>query len=403
MNTPSTPARRTRAVAFVLAVAATVALVGCASPQSSAAPSTVKVMFAGMFSGDVPLPMSRDVAKASVDRINAAGGVDGRQLDVVYCDDRRDPNLAAQCARDAVQQGVVAYLSAEVNFADVVLPVLEAGGIPMIKAVPSVPAELSSPASYPILSGIQSYGGATGIAMAQDGCKRPTVVVGEAASSQFLSNAIVTGLKSANGATPLPPTTVTTSQADVTPTVLALMAAGVDCLGVALPIADTLRVTQSLAAANAGITVYGAFGVIVQSIIDQLKGAVPMVVVSDFPVFTDTSLTDLDVLRSDFAAAGLPPDAYGAWGWYLVDVFRQILGTIPGDVTSASVTSALDGMTEVQLPDAQPVDFSRPFDVPGYERLFNRTVRVQDVVGTTLVERGDVIDVSDFFRAFAAQ
>lgn len=100
------------AIPALVAVTA-LTLSGCSSDSGSAAgdgstgstPITIGIASAqtGFFSGfDVPVKNTIDLAVA---RINAAGGIDGRQLKVVVSDTKSDIGLSASAAIEVIDQG----------------------------------------------------------------------------------------------------------------------------------------------------------------------------------------------------------------------------------------------------------------------------------------------------------
>lgn len=74
--------------------------------------NTIKIGVAGAHSGDLAsygIP-SAHAAQLVVDKINAAGGIDGRQVELVVEDDVCDPGIAANTAAKLVGENVVAVL-----------------------------------------------------------------------------------------------------------------------------------------------------------------------------------------------------------------------------------------------------------------------------------------------------
>ena len=70
-------------------------------------------------------------AKVSAEAFNERGGIAGRCIKMLTCDDGADPNQAADCARTHVKEGVVAEINdSVVAAADVVLDIFTQAGIP---------------------------------------------------------------------------------------------------------------------------------------------------------------------------------------------------------------------------------------------------------------------------------
>ena len=70
------------------------------------------------------------------------------------CDTKSDPNVATSCARQAVSNGDVGWVSTlEVN-APSIIPILQTKGIPYINPSLYTPIEMTSPVSYPLDGGV---------------------------------------------------------------------------------------------------------------------------------------------------------------------------------------------------------------------------------------------------------
>lgn len=374
-------------------------LVGC-SNDDSASDGEIKVMVVGQFDNPVyALPEGRDTAEAAVDRINSEGGVDGRNIRLVVCDDNRDPNGAGKCARDAVSQNVAAVLSAQTNYATNMQPILAAAEIPYIRYAATQLADLTDPNTWPILAGNIAGGGAAGIAMAKDGCRHVSVARYDADSSKALEDAYTEGYKSSGGAKVAEAVVVAAGAPDVAPIVANYAAQGVDCLGLAVGPADVLKIAQSIKQAGAGIRIYNLAQGYPQDVLDSLDGKVELRAASDLPPLDDPSL---EQFRADAAEAGAPLVVTAAHGWTLVHVFAQVVATIDGDIDGPAVTEALQNMKALKLPGLPDVDLTQSSPVPDLPRVFNTFVYVLSVDGTKLVADGEPVDTSSFFKAFVA-
>ena len=97
---------------------------------------------------------------------------------MITCDDQGDPNVGATCARQAVDQKVVAVVGSFVFDASRIIPVLEDAKIPWFgECCPLVAQEFTSPISFTLGSLLPGMGAGLGWKMAQDGCKHPVDVV----------------------------------------------------------------------------------------------------------------------------------------------------------------------------------------------------------------------------------
>lgn len=85
--------------------------------------------------------------------VNAQGGIDGRELRVLTCNDDNEAVGAAKCAQRAVDEGAVAVLGSYSQHGRSFLSPLEAAGIPYIGGYGVTDDEFSSPNSYPVNGG----------------------------------------------------------------------------------------------------------------------------------------------------------------------------------------------------------------------------------------------------------
>lgn len=139
----------------VLIIALAIGLFACTdkAPQNT---DRINVMFIGQITDTAnatPLPEAAAAVEASVKAINARGGIGGKALNLMICDDKADANEAAKCARKAARDGVVATLGNTSNFGNVILPILAQAGIASIGHNPISAADFSSPIAFPLQAG----------------------------------------------------------------------------------------------------------------------------------------------------------------------------------------------------------------------------------------------------------
>ncbi|MCW8095029.1 ABC transporter substrate-binding protein [Streptomyces tauricus] len=93
------------------------------------------------------------LAKAYARWINSKGGINGRKLKVLTCNDHNDTVAAASCARRAAAENVVAVVGSYSQHARSFLAPLEAAGIPYLGGYGVTDDEFTSPLSYPVNGG----------------------------------------------------------------------------------------------------------------------------------------------------------------------------------------------------------------------------------------------------------
>ncbi|MEV5353552.1 ABC transporter substrate-binding protein [Streptomyces sp. NPDC093516] len=121
-------------------------------------------------------------ARAYARWVNANGGINGRELKVLTCNDHNDSVAAARCARTAAKENVVAVVGSYSQHADSFFPSLEGAGIPYIGGYGITNAEFTSPLSYPVNGGQPALLAGLGRALADCGpvaLIRPDTIAGD--------------------------------------------------------------------------------------------------------------------------------------------------------------------------------------------------------------------------------
>ncbi|MEU1008972.1 ABC transporter substrate-binding protein [Streptomyces sp. NPDC005890] len=93
------------------------------------------------------------MARAYAKWVNSHGGVNGRRLQVLTCNDHNDGVGAAKCARRAAAENVVAVVGSYSQFGDSYLAPLEGAGIPYIGGYGVTNDEFTGAMSYPVNGG----------------------------------------------------------------------------------------------------------------------------------------------------------------------------------------------------------------------------------------------------------
>ncbi|MEU9590346.1 ABC transporter substrate-binding protein [Streptomyces sp. NPDC048219] len=195
--------RRTRAGALTAAgaLAACASLVtGCGvvpGVTGGAGDDPITVMtWAPTDTGATNKPGMPAFARAYARWVNAHGGLGGRRLNVLTCNDHNDSVAAAKCARRAVKEGAVAVVGSYSQHADSFFPVLEGAGIPYIGGYGITNAEFTSPLSYPVNGGQPALLAGLGSALAEP-CGPVTLVRPDTIAGDQLPALLDSGLTGA--------------------------------------------------------------------------------------------------------------------------------------------------------------------------------------------------------------
>ncbi|MBV9661704.1 MAG: ABC transporter substrate-binding protein [Acidimicrobiales bacterium] len=104
-------------------------------------------------------------AKVAAKAVNAAGGVNGRPVEIDFCDDQAAPSVATTCAQKLVSQDHVTALVGSVSAQGASMyPFLTQAGVADFANYPSSAPDFSDPLSFPLVPGALELAGLPAIA-----------------------------------------------------------------------------------------------------------------------------------------------------------------------------------------------------------------------------------------------
>jgi ABC-type branched-subunit amino acid transport system substrate-binding protein len=121
-------------------------------------------------------PETAQSAEATTHWINEHGGIGGRPLDDIVCNEQSDPNQAAACARQAVADHVIAMVGTYSQYSNEIYPIIQPAGIVNLGEITVTNADFSSPISYPIAPGPTVLPGVGELTGEQKQCTKPGLV-----------------------------------------------------------------------------------------------------------------------------------------------------------------------------------------------------------------------------------
>src|SRR5438132_6321492 len=137
------------------------------------------IVIGGFFdiSGPVDSSGERDTVRAYMQAVNAGGGINGRQVQYVWCDSKYDASSAHACAQNLISQNVLAVVgwTAPLGENNEVRTFTRAG-IPVIGGL-GTPDEYNDPLSFPVSASFLRYGSAIADEARAIGAKHPAIVV----------------------------------------------------------------------------------------------------------------------------------------------------------------------------------------------------------------------------------
>lgn len=379
------------AAAGALVAAVAIAAAGCggddSEPESSSASAggsgptcedgAIKIGSVSTLSGAVTFPDISNAAKIVFDQLNAAGGINGCKVEYLIGDDKGDPQVAAQTARDLVQnKGVVALagsgglLDCEVNggfYKQQEIGAVQGLGVdgacwstPNISPVNVGPFVLSTAMLYYATNELKS----------EKPCVFFQIIAGtkDAYTKAVQDWEKLTGKKLALFDLTLPP------QGDYTPYVLRARDAGCDAVltnGVEPQVLAWMKIVEQQKIK--GIDwLFLAPGYTDQ--VAKVLGNVDVDVYAgtEWEPFTDVDSPANAEWRAAMEEGGQPLTAFSQGGYESAAVMIEVLKSIDGPVTRESVYKALTEMEPYDTPlTGTPYEFG-----PGETHASNRATKV---------------------------
>ncbi|GAA4808556.1 ABC transporter substrate-binding protein [Streptomyces ziwulingensis] len=341
-------------------------------------------------------------ARAYARWINDRGGLGGRKLTVLTCNDHNDNGGAAKCARRAVKEGAVAVVGSYSQHSDAFLPILEGAGIPYIGGYGTTNEEFTSPLSYPVNGGQPALLAGLGSALAGT-CGPVTLVRPDTIAGDQLPALIDSGLVAGGHARALDQRAAEDATEYDGQAGRALARSTTDPLakGCVVPVLgdrtgtfmDSFRRAREDHSEVRTATVLGSVD---QATINATGGASSpyegSYVTSWYPVATDARWQPLQKVIKEKAFGDNRVDAADAGvqtTWIAYTVLKGIVEALgEGEVSADVITRALDDGMKVETGGLTPAlqwRFQDKLASVGFPRLVNTEVTLQVVRDGKLV------------------
>jgi ABC-type branched-subunit amino acid transport system substrate-binding protein len=361
-------------------------LAACSSSGSGSHPSTtggagsgspIKLMLISTIQSPAfGFPEAVDGAKAAAAKYNAAGGVNGHQIQIETCNDQLDPNTAAACAQKAVSEKVSGVITGYTSFGYKIMPILESGKIPFVGLWPSTDTEWNSPETFSFGPGTNGLFAGIATKMHDEGCTKLDIVTAGATAGadpvKLAESAFTQAGGSVGSTITVPPT-----QADLSPQVAAVNKSGAGCVILLTGAPQALGFITAAHASNPS-PIMSATGV-PESVLAKL-GAASKGLIGGDATYPSTSTELAPMVQALHAYNPSAPVSLGSVSAYSGVEAVAEAGKGLTSVDGASLTAALDKATISLEAFPGPVDFTTPLPVKGWSRLF---------YGKTVVNRFD--------------
>jgi ABC-type branched-subunit amino acid transport system substrate-binding protein len=380
--------RRAVAAGAVMAAAGLV-LAGCSSSGSSGTASTgtagnassggsqVKIMDISVFqSAALSLPDTDYSVAAKFDAVNAAGGINGQKVEVLTCNDQNDPNVAANCARQAVADKVVAVVAPYEQYAPQILPVLQAAGIPYVGNTLASTVDGTNPDSFPRDGGVVVNFAGVGLALVNAGCKKiGMLVLGGVAVTQLAAQTVQKVAQAKNVG--FAEASVGLTEASFSAPVSSLISQGADCIGMTLTPSEGPAAVQAIRQSGKNITIAATTAQFSTASLQAMGSEANGVLLAGneyLPSSNVPGVTALKAAMAKYTPGQSLQDIFGVGGWAAATMLASEMQTIKGPITAASVLAAFDHASTVDSAGLYgPMNFAAPSPLPIYPRLRNNS------------------------------
>lgn len=335
---------------FGIAAASALVLSGCSASEGGDNAATGEpIVVASVFDGNF-FPEAPPAAQAVFDEYNAAGGFNGRPIQLDTYDEKTDPATSATATKDALDSGIVAFVGSSSLFncavnnqtwTDNNIVSIQGTGVdPFCFATPNVAAANTGPfydttASLYNGSEVLGYKAICALVVPDD-------AVGKAAYEQAINNwSEATGEKLA-----FADYSLTRGQTSYAANVAALKSANCDAVFInEVGAADAAILAEMT---NQGIVLPALL--LTSAYSDQFAASVnygaQISLPAEFAPYTDPNDKNCVEWRELMDAKGIPATSFAQGGYLAAQYFIAILESIEGDVTRDSVTEAAKAMTE---------------------------------------------------------
>jgi branched-chain amino acid transport system substrate-binding protein len=377
----------------VLVVPSALLLAACSSSGSSpgtgasgasGSGGTITIGFIGSLqSSTYNFPETAAAAQAYVDAANASGGINGKTVKLVVCNDQTDANQAVACVQQMTTDGAVGVIGGVSSVGDNITAGLQAAGLVYTGERPLSPGESNSPISFPMVGGAAADAAGLGDYAATGlGCKEPFSIVADTSPAELSAQGFAAGYKAGSSGGSVGQTTTPATSSSYFSAAAAAAAHHADCIFLTNAPTEIPKVVPAIKAALPNAKILDTAGGFPPSIVQALGSQANGVYLSDCVVPTSTTgNATLDQFKADMAKyepSGVQ-DGFAITSWLGTRLLLDTIGKISGPVTGPTVLKAFDNLGEV---DSGGVignfNFKSPPAVSDSKRVFNNTYLVYE-------------------------
>ena len=376
---------------------------GAATTGKPATGAPIKVMVEAPVDSQIaPYPNIPAAAKVYVQWLNDKGGINGRPLELVVCDDQADAAKTADCARKAVEQKVVANVGGFTIDMSRSIPIMEENKIAWFGACcPIVAQENTSKISFP-MGFVNGFPTAAARKMVLDGCKSPVEIYGDLPVADVFHTSFVNGWKS-KGQDPakLRVVKIPLAPGDYSAQAAKANSPVTDCVFGNISEINWGPLITAFDGIGATPRYYGPQGNLDGKVAEQFpKQTEGGVVVNVYPNIAAPVWADYRDALVKYKAPDLDWNSLAGLGtWTAFTAFTKIVGSMKGPINNVTFLAAASNSAAVDTGGMVGVlDFTKEWTGGGgaFPRIFNRTVFFDVIKGGKLTP----LSVPPYDKAF---
>jgi ABC-type branched-subunit amino acid transport system substrate-binding protein len=354
-----------------------------------------------------PYENIRDGSKYFAQWVNDHGGLkDGNGkthlLEVTFCDDKYDANEAANCARKAVSDKLVANIGGFTIDASRAIPIYEEAKVAWFGVCcPIVDQENKSKISFP-LGFVGGFPTAAAIKMNADGCKKVADANGDLPVAEVFHGLFLNGWKSVGRTDEVKSIKFPLAPGDYSSQV-AQIPDDADCFFGNIGEANWPSILTAAKKLGKKVRFYGPQGNLDAKVAKdypaETEGAVVMGVYPDItaPVFDDyRAALDKYGAKLDGSIDWNSLGGLGTWTAYVA--FADIVSHMTGEITAQTFLEAAQKTTALDTKGILPTtDLTKEWTGGGgnFPRIFNRVIYTDVIHGGKLTPLPGTVDVTN--------
>jgi ABC-type branched-subunit amino acid transport system substrate-binding protein len=329
-------------------------------------------------------PSGATLAQIAALDVNAHGGIHGRPLKVVTCDDQSDAQEAAVCARTLLQDDHAVVLAGVYSSSQgtAIYPALEQANTVNLFNYAGTPADQQNDLSFPALPGTAGTIGL--LKTIPSGTTKVAVTHFPDTAADAAAENLIKGLP--NGTTgydvPVQPTTV-----DFQPTCLGLKSKGVQAVAVFIAAAPAQLLMSTCKQEGLDVTWLLPSAILSSANVKSISalGVKTEVEISYAGPAYDRMLADVQKYSSQ--VGGAPTDVIGdvvVAAWLGVYLAGKVLNAVP-TLDGPAIKKYMESQTHFVTGMTPPINFSKPGPIATMPRVFNTSVAIGTIADGKIV------------------